>query len=233
MTTRESIESGEYIKVLNLPEGTCWTEDMLIASLQETLMKRPDADGDVWIFAYGSLIWNPLVAHDHKERATLEGWHRSFCIRSSAGRGTSEVPGRMLSLERGGQAKGIAFRLPRESWKHELRLLWTREMITGAYVPEWVELQLDGGRKVFAIAFTANPSSTLHEGDSSPGTVGPIIARAAGPYGRNSEYLYSLAACLARIGARDEYVDELVTQTLLASHQIAPALWSGARDNTI
>ena len=67
--------------------------------------------------------------------AMLQGWHRAFCMRLTAGRGTLHQPGRMLALKEGGQTTGLAFRLPESKLREELELLWKREMITDCYVP--------------------------------------------------------------------------------------------------
>lgn len=69
---------------------------------------------------------------------TLVGWHRAFCLRLTAGRGTAHQPGRMLALKEGGRTTGVAYRLPEETLEQELTLLWKREMITGCYLPALV-----------------------------------------------------------------------------------------------
>lgn len=70
---------------------------------------------------------------------TLVGWHRAFCLRLTAGRGTAHQPGRMLALKEGGRTTGVAYRLPEETLEQELTLLWKREMITGCYLPTWCQ----------------------------------------------------------------------------------------------
>ena len=49
--------------------------------------------GDVWFFAYGSLMWNPEFEPRETREACLEGWHRRFCVSSVIYRGTPEQPG--------------------------------------------------------------------------------------------------------------------------------------------
>lgn len=100
MLTRELLESGAYLAAFkNTPEITWWTEAQIDESLRATLAQRPDPDAPVWLFAYGSLIWNPAFHFVEKQRATLQGWRRSFCMRLIAGRGCSNNPGRMLALD--------------------------------------------------------------------------------------------------------------------------------------
>lgn len=113
--SRKLILSGAYLQAFASALGdTLWPLERIEASLNQTLEKRP-RNTDVWLFGYGSLLWNPLFEFDAREIATLHGWHRSFCLRVVAGRGSVEAPGRMLSLEPGGSTTGVALRLPKES----------------------------------------------------------------------------------------------------------------------
>jgi cation transport protein ChaC len=133
------------------------TEAERAVSLKTTLELKPP--GDVWLFAYGSLIWNPMVDTVECRNATVDGWHRAFCLTTIAGRGSAERPGIILGLDTGGRCEGVAFRIAEEKATQELALLWRREMLTGAYVPRWLPI-LDQGGQVFAsaIAFTIDPA---------------------------------------------------------------------------
>src|SRR6267378_1687913 len=82
----------------------------------------------IWIFAYGSLMWNPGFAHDAVEPALLRGWHRSFCVYSHRYRGTPERPGLVLGLNRGGACRGMALRIPAAAAEAAISYLWEREM---------------------------------------------------------------------------------------------------------
>src|SRR6266851_7915486 len=88
---------------------------------------------DIWIFAYGSLMWNPGFAHDAVEPALLRGWHRSFCVYSRRYRGTPERPGLVLGLDRGGACRGMAIRIPAAEAPAAMAYLWEREMVGGVY----------------------------------------------------------------------------------------------------
>ena len=137
-----------------IEESLLWSAEQRAASLAATLACRPD-DGPVWIFGYGSLMWNPALEFEESCTGTLVGWHRAFCLRLTAGRGTACQPGRMLALKEGGRTTGVAYRLPDASLEQELTLLWKREMITGCYLPTWCQLTLDDGRTVNALVFDA------------------------------------------------------------------------------
>ena len=121
------------------PKGTL-SDEALAASLAATLARRPHAAG-WWVFAYGSLLWNPLFPFDEARPATLRGVHRRFCLWSKASRGTTDHPGLVLGLEPGGACRGVVYRLPSKTVKAELALLWRREMVTGAYHPRWVSVR--------------------------------------------------------------------------------------------
>ncbi len=124
MLTRQALDSGAYLeKFRSLPN--LWTSERIEASLAETLKQRPACvNNDVWIFAYGSLMWNPMVDFDRREVATLHEWHRSFCLSMTIGRGSPERPGRMLALEAGGHTTGLALRLTPHTMHEDLKAVW-------------------------------------------------------------------------------------------------------------
>ena len=68
-------------------------------------------NGDLWIFGYGSLMWDPDFPYVEWAPALIYGYHRALCIFSHRWRGTPERPGLVLGLDRGGACRGIAFRV--------------------------------------------------------------------------------------------------------------------------
>jgi cation transport protein ChaC len=175
-----------------IEESLLLTPEQRAASLDCTLSRRP-GHSPVWIFGYGSLMWN-----------------RAFCMRLTAGRGTLHQPGRMLALKAGGHTTGLAFRLPESKLREELELLWKREMVTDCYVPTWCELELDGGEKVTALVFVMNPQHPLFEEDTSYQVIAPLIASASGPLGTNAQYLFALDNELKHHGMQDDCIGDLV-----------------------
>ncbi|MFJ3366877.1 gamma-glutamylcyclotransferase [Pseudomonas sp. NPDC086251] len=209
MLTKHQITSGAYLEnFCEVPREIMWTLEQIEQSMQETLEARPTT-GDLWIFGYGSLLWNPLLNFEGQQRATLHGWHRSFCMRIIAGRATLDTPGRMLALEPGGSTQGVAFRLTEQVAKEELILLWVREMPTGAYRPVWAPLSLEDGTETMALVFVADPYHPLYEPDASVESVSPHIAGASGPMGTNAEYVHKLNNALSESGVVDEYIGAL------------------------
>ena len=211
--TREFLQSGDYIRSFAKIPGQWWTREQLEASLDHMLAQRPDPFAPVWIFAYGSLIWNPLIHTAEQQQATLRGWHRSFCMKLTAGRGTPEQPGRMLALARGREMSattGIAFRLREEELREELLIVWMREMIGGTYLPLWQDVRLADGRLVQSIVFVMTPAQPWYETDTLVATVAPIIANATGHLGHNIDYLLELDDALASQHIHDPYISDLI-----------------------
>ncbi|VVD77588.1 gamma-glutamylcyclotransferase [Pandoraea commovens] len=219
MLTRQIIHSGEYLEQFeSLPNR--WTIERIEQSLNDTMAAR-GMPNEVWIFGYGSLIWNPMVQFDRRRVATLDGWHRAFCLKMVAGRGNPERPGRMLALRPGGQTQGLAFRLAAASLAEELQVVWVREMILGSYRPTWVTLQLDDGTRVEAVAFVADESSEQYEGDASVSVAAPLIREATGQFGSNADYLFNLRTALHAWQLRDPYINALIAEIERPAHEAA------------
>ncbi len=206
--TRDALEDGSYVGRLGLPSELMWTPEQLACSLASALRQKPV--GDVWVFAYGSLMWNPLLRFAARQTAVLEGWHRSFCLQAVAGRGSAASPGRMLALEAGGRVQGIALRISEHMAPRELALLWIREMAAGTYIPRWDVVTLEDGRDVTALVFVVDRRHPLYAADASVCVVARQIALAAGSLGSNAEYVHCLGDALADAGIGDPYIDALV-----------------------
>lgn len=181
-----------------------WSDAQLNRSLQRTLQAgRHGAEtADIWVFAYGSLIWNPLFPVAEKRIARIYGFHRSFCLWSRIGRGTRHNPGLVLGLDHGGVCTGLALRISAVHAAEELALLWRREMVTGAYSPTWVRARTPSGA-VQAIAFVINHRSHAYAGRLSEAVIAGNIREAAGMIGPCTEYLEKTAAGLAAHGIDD------------------------------
>ncbi|MDC0196815.1 gamma-glutamylcyclotransferase, partial [Gammaproteobacteria bacterium] len=110
------------------------------------ILSQLPKEHDVWLYAYGSLIWSPMIDFSEKRHAILYGYHRQFCMWTKLGRGTPKRPGLTLALEPGGSNKGIAYRIPLQNIEQELKIIWNREMIGGSYVPKIVKLHTVDGR---------------------------------------------------------------------------------------
>ena len=182
------------------------TDEELSASLAATLALRPKGAG-WWVFAYGSLLWNPLFPIAEARAATVHGLHRTFCLRSLASRGTPDKPGLVLALEPGGACHGVAYRLPSPLAMDELALLWRREMVVGAYRPRWVRLR-SAERNLVGLTFVVRRDHVQYA-RLSHAEQAEIIAEACGAFGSSCDYLMRTRAALASHGIIDRYLERL------------------------
>jgi cation transport protein ChaC len=166
------------------------------------------AGEDVWVFAYGSLIWNPAFRFIERRRGLIHGYHRSFCYWSRFARGTPETPGLALALNRGGSCTGVAYRIAAADVESETETVWAREMFMGVYCPRWVTVRSEDG-PVNAIAFVVNREHEQFAGRLPSDQVAASIAAAHGKLGSCAEYLFSLAASLEDLGFEDRPLNEL------------------------
>jgi len=179
------------------------------ASLKEAMTRYQPGD-DAWVFAYGSLMWNPALEFAEAQPCKVDGWRRSFCFWVPLGRGTPELPGLMLALERGGDCEGIAYRLSPEQVQSELAILWNREMLAGVYQPRWVPTRLRDGRTVTAVTFVVDTAHCQYCGDLPMERAAHHIAFAEGRRGACRDYLANTAAHARALGINDPYIEELV-----------------------
>lgn len=169
-------------------------------------------DEDLWVFAYGSLMWNPGIHFDEVRRARLEGHGRRFALATTIGRGTPDCPGLVLTLQPGpGACEGLVFRIPHALVEAESRMLWRREMIRGGYCPALLPLDTPQGR-VRALVLTANTAHPQHREGLSLDATAAIVASACGSIGSNLHYLEELVAQLDVLGIEDRYVDLLASR---------------------
>lgn len=211
--TRETIMDGSVRRWLTAADPTLKvaTDEEHAASIAAMLKARPDAQGDVWVFAYGSLIWNPTIHTVERRRAGLRGYHRRFCLWTHLGRGTPDCPGLMLALERGGSCQGVVYRIAEAQAEHELMILWRREMVTGAYQARWVKTMTPEG-PIAAIAFVMNAKHQRYAGRLPDAQVAAVIARAEGALGACSKYLFSTVEHLRELGIRDHGMERLARE---------------------
>src|SRR3954463_9282401 len=157
LLTRENLLSGELQRLgAQIEGGRTLPEEELQRSRELILSKQP-AGQDLWLFAYGSLIWNPAFHFVERRVARLHGYHRRFCLWTALGRGTPERPGLTLGLDRGGSCAGVAYRIAADAVATELDVIWRREMVTGAYAPSWVRARTSA-RPIGAVTFLINPT---------------------------------------------------------------------------
>ncbi|MEL6608876.1 MAG: gamma-glutamylcyclotransferase [Pseudomonadota bacterium] len=182
--------------------------------MEENTDANTDQNGDIWVFGYGSLLWNPGFEPAEAVQARLAGFARSFCMWSIHHRGSEEEPGLVLALDadEGAVCDGVAFRLPRDGQADVLAMLRERELISSAYLEQIVTLALTDGRSVPALAYIINRDHVQYTGAMSLDRQADVIAHAVGGRGPNSEYLYNTAAHLAEIGIADPEMEALAAR---------------------
>ncbi len=170
-------------------------------------------NGVMWVFGYGSLMWNPGFPVAARQVAVLHSWRRSFCMRSIHHRGTPDAPGLVLALDRDMDARchGVAFQVAPGAEAETLTVLRDRELISSAYLEEWVSVSLNGGAAQQALAYVIDPNHVqychLDLEDQAQ-----IIARAVGGRGSNRDYLNATAGHLTELGIADADLNWLVAR---------------------
>lgn len=182
------------------------------------MTKRPDMDcRDLWVFGYGSLMWNPGFPYIDHRSALLKGWHRSFCLWSTRYRGTPDRPGLVLGLDCGGACRGAAFRVAAAECDRTLAYLAERELTGYAYEPRMVRVELDGGElggvsEVQAYTFVADRAHPLYAGPLANDRAAGIIMAAQGDAGLNRDYLINTLRQLEKNGFTDKPLHDLLIE---------------------
>lgn len=166
---------------------------------------------DLWVFAYGSLMWNPGFAFVEQREGLLRGYHRAFCIYSHQHRGTPERPGAVLGLDRGGSCRGRAYRVAADMVPGVLEYLWQREMTYRVYIPRRLRVATPAG-DVYALTFTADPAHAQYCGRLGLDGTAALIRQGVGQSGRNVDYLASLIEHLSDLGIHDRGLQELAAR---------------------
>ncbi len=178
------------------------------------LLSNLPADGGLWVFAYGSLIWKPRFRHVEQRRALLRGWHRAFCLGPDTRyRGNPDAPGIMLSLDEDGECEGVVFRLDPETIDADLPEFLKNEP---PIPPIWTLAKTDAG-PVRCIALVCPRSSVGYIGGLAHDEIADRLAKAVGMWGSMPDYLYQTVRHLEQEGIHDPYLwrmQELVADRL-------------------
>lgn len=174
---------------------------------------RPPPGSPLWVFAYGSLMWNPGFPYLDCRPGLLRGFHRSFCILSTHYRGTPAYPGLVFGLDHGGACRGMVFQAAPQSLDQTIAYLWDREMITDAYQPRLLPVQTDSG-SVTALAFTVSRGHNQYCGRLCLESIADRIVKAEGDRGRNIEYLANTVEHLRELGIQDALLESLLERVM-------------------
>jgi cation transport protein ChaC len=197
---------------------------------REKLTRIPDGTGegsapvhDLWVFAYGSLMWRPGFPYAEARRARLTGYSRRFCIYSVHHRGTPGRPGLVLGLDRGGACEGVAYRVGAAQAAQVRSYLRERELVNGVYREAFLPVELEHpSAEVMALAYIVEPAHLTYAGRLPPSLQARIIRGGMGKSGANLDYLMSTVRHLRDLGIREHELERLVTLA-------GPLAWTRAR----
>ena len=217
MTTTKKLNQG-LVKLTkkNINEGRLGEKIKSISGSDKVLTKNelikerrkliPD-DGineDIYIFGYGSLLWNPTINYEAQYLAKVYGFHRSFCMKTNLGRGSFKTPGLMLGLDKGGSCIGSAYKLNRDDAIKNIDILFKREMVTGAYKPKLLKTKLDNNKIVLSLAFTVDKKHKNYFSDKDTSVKASMISKANGFLGSCKEYFEYTLKSLEELNITDK-----------------------------
>lgn len=165
----------------------------------------------LWVFGYGSLVWDPGFPVAEAVPARLKGWHRAFCMRSIHHRGTAEAPGLVLALDaaEGAHCDGVALCVAAGAEAATLDGLRERELISSAYRERLMSVTLKDGRTATALCYVIARDHPQYCGGLALEDQAQIIAVARGGRGPNRDYLWNTAAHLRELDLADPDLDWL------------------------
>ncbi len=160
---------------------------------------------DLWVFAYGSLMWRPGFPYRERVPARLIGLHRALCVFSFVHRGTPERPGLVLGLDRGGMCRGIAYRVAAAARAETLQYLRAREQVTTVYVEttRQIELEERARRRVQAVCYIADRGHVQYAGRLTLAESLHHVRQGHGQSGPNRDYVLETVRALEALGYRE------------------------------
>jgi cation transport protein ChaC len=160
---------------------------------------------DLWVFAYGSLMWRPGFAYLERVPARLNGLHRALCVYSFVHRGTPEKPGLVLGLDLGGACRGIAYRVAAAARHDTIAYLRAREQVTMVYRETFRPVLLDGTpqRRVRALVYVVDRSHAQYAGRLDHERALHLVRQGHGQSGPNRDYVLATVHEIETQGFRD------------------------------
>jgi glutathione-specific gamma-glutamylcyclotransferase len=175
---------------------------------------------DLWVFAYGSLMWRPGFDFLDRVPARLIGLHRALCVFSFVHRGTPERPGLVLGLDRGGMCRGIAYRVAAASRAQTIAYLRGREQVTTVYVETMRQIELEDRtrRRVRALCYIVDRSHVQYAGRLTLAESLRHVRQGHGQSGPNRDYVLETVRALEALGYRESDL-HLLAQRLSGAHE--------------
>ncbi|MBL4615028.1 MAG: gamma-glutamylcyclotransferase [Magnetovibrio sp.] len=164
---------------------------------------------DFWVFAYGSLMWNPGFDYEEVKPGIIEDFHRSLCVRSTIYRGTPENPGLVLGMDQGGSCCGRVFRVAPQNVNDTIAYLDEREQVTKVYCPHFFDTLLNDGRTVKSYTFVVRHDHDQYAGQLSIEEQARLVAQGIGKAGPAMEYLKNTIEHIDELGIHDQQLHEV------------------------
>lgn len=200
----------EKMAELGNPPDWRYTTEMREAMRRSEMAERMDQD--LWVFAYGSLCWDPAIPFDEVRHARVSNHARRFILKDNKGaRGTKDNPGLMAALADGPGCDGLAFHVPITELEEATRNLWARERLADAYNSAFLQARTAHG-EIEVLAFVANPACPNIVSDLPRGEQATLLANGHGILGSSLEYIRKLQTGLAAIGIIDADLDSLLRE---------------------
>jgi len=167
---------------------------------------------DFWVFGYGSLIWQPGFEFIDEQKAVLHGWRRSLCVHSWVHRGTQQLPGLVLGLDRGGSCSGLARKVSSKKRDAVIGYLRERELVTHVYKEKWVSVRLAQNLKVDALTYVVDRDHVQYAKPMAVEELVNIVRSAEGKSGLNRDYVANTVTSLKALGIRDYALERIARQ---------------------
>ena len=193
-------EDADSIRTMNSEELT----DSVMQILEGINLEK-----GVWVFGYGSLMWNPDFKLAEKITGIVKGYRRSLCLKSMVYRGTRDFYGLVFGLDKGVSCQGMAYRIAEKDIHSEMLKIWDREMFAGTYIPTWVNVNTKKG-DISAVTFVINHEHKHYLPNLGLEVIAERVARAEGNCGSCHDYVKNTVKCLHLHGLRDHALEDLL-----------------------
>ncbi|NVK32361.1 MAG: gamma-glutamylcyclotransferase [Gammaproteobacteria bacterium] len=169
---------------------------------------------DLWVFAYGSLIWNPEFEPEAREHVSVRGFSRKLCIASYRYRGTKVLPGLVFGLISScpqDQCEGVSIKVPLEGRAKILDMLWHRELLNNVYIPTFIDTHTSNQSAIRALAFVVDTAHPQYMPNLDEKSASERINMAVGLRGPNVDYVFNTHRALKAHGICDHSLEMVVS----------------------
>ncbi len=183
--------------------------DFTSSRSSQTASKLRIPKNNLWVFGYGSLMWDPGFPHVESQSARMYGFHRRLCLWSTRYRGTEKNPGLVAGLDQGGSCTGMAFRVSDADVDATLDYLFERELATNSYKPTMTPIHLQSGDIAQALTFVSIVTHPQYAPKMDAHSAMEFIRKAQGPRGTNTEYLLNTVQYLDALGIQNTEIHKI------------------------